>query len=61
VNLNITNQSYELGYTVSEMSLQMLINIACNQLDYSVLPSSFGVAKSTMDYIKNQIQFQTFN
>ncbi len=31
---------------------QALIKIACNQLDYLSLPSSFGVAKSTIDYVK---------
>jgi len=32
---------------------QALIKIACNQLDYLSLPSSFGVAKSTIDYVKS--------
>lgn len=32
---------------------QALIKIACNQLDYISLPSSFGVAKSTIDYVKS--------
>lgn len=33
---------------------QALIKIACNQLDYIQLPASFGVAKSTLDYVKQQ-------
>ena len=32
---------------------QALIKIACNQLDYITLPSGFGVAKSTIDYVKS--------
>ncbi|PZX55597.1 DinB family protein [Algoriphagus chordae] len=32
---------------------QALIKIACNQLDYITLPDSFGVAKSTIDYVKS--------
>ena len=32
---------------------QALIKIAWNQLDYITLPSSFGVAKSTIDYVKS--------
>lgn len=31
---------------------QALIKIACNQLNYLSLPSSFGVGKSTIDYVK---------
>jgi len=33
---------------------QAQIKIACNQLDYVQLPASFGVAKSTLDYVKQQ-------
>ena len=33
---------------------QALIKIACNQLEYIQLPSSFGVAKSTLAYVKQQ-------
>lgn len=49
-----TSYNRELYYNLEHcIHHQALIKIACNELDYIVLPSSFGVARSTMDYVKS--------
>lgn len=51
----ITSSYYrELCYNLEHcIHHQALIKIACNPLDYISLPASFGVAKSTIDYVKS--------
>ncbi len=47
-----TSYNRELCYNLEHcIHHQALIKIACNSLDYISLPASFGVAKSTMDYV----------
>lgn len=49
-----TSYSRELCYNLEHcIHHQALIKIACNELDYISLPPSFGVARSTIDYVKS--------
>jgi len=49
-----TSYNRELCYNLEHcIHHQALIKIACNPLDYISLPASFGVAKSTIDYVKS--------
>ncbi len=44
----------ELWYNLEHcIHHQALIKVACNQLDYISLPVGFGVARSTIDYVKS--------
>ncbi|SFT89622.1 hypothetical protein SAMN04489724_2626 [Algoriphagus locisalis] len=44
----------ELWYNLEHcIHHQAIIKIACNSLAYISLPASFGVAKSTIDYVKS--------
>lgn len=49
-----TSFNRELCYNLEHcIHHQALIKIACNSLDYISLPVSFGVARSTIDYVKS--------